>query len=185
MTDEGTHCPAVRHGEWPGAQVTGGRVVGGGVGRNVAENNIKKKIVICTNKSQCMYERKSFLNIIHTRIGNKLPCNIRYFVKFILPNTRHETSRSHTENIVMHCKSKKLAQHNLGKGLITNKPKISLSHTRALTCRTGNTTGNHRTVHRLRRAHCTPPPFRCGFTWTLLCHLQLSSISHFLCGSTF
>ena len=79
----------------------------------------------------------------------------------------------------------KLTERNLSKRLTTNKPKISLSHTRTVTCRTGNTTGNHRTVHKLRTAQFTPPPFSCGFMWTLLCHHHLSSISTFYVDSPF
>jgi len=76
MTDEGTHCPAVRHGDWPGGQVTGGReVAGGGVGRAVAKNNIKREISFAQITFDiCKKERKRFVNIIHTFIST--PTNV-------------------------------------------------------------------------------------------------------------
>jgi len=74
-------------------------------------------------------ERKSFLNIIHTCMGNKLPCYIRHFVKFILPNSRHESGWSHRK----HCDAmqvQKLTQSNLSKELQTNQksPSPILEH---------------------------------------------------------
>jgi len=63
MADEGTHCPAVRHCDWPGGQVSGGRAVGRGVGRAVAKNKNKREmsfaqITFNVCKKERMYERK-------------------------------------------------------------------------------------------------------------------------------